>query len=257
MERYQVILAYDGTDFHGSQYQIETRTVQGVFEAALRKLNWLGKSTFFAGRTDTGVHASGQVVAFDLDWNHSPADLSNALNSLLPKDIAVRDISVSPPDFHPRFAATSRSYSYRVYCSPGLHPLHERYAWRVWPAPNFDRLQAASRVFTGSHDFAGFGQATSPDGSTIRHVMASEWWQAVDGSQTGLLIFDITANAFLYHMVRRLVYVSVAVGQGKLEVDDLRQHLHTPPAEPIQGLAPPQGLTLKEVSFPAAKARIK
>jgi tRNA pseudouridine38-40 synthase len=275
MERYQVILAYDGTNFSGSQYQVDTRTVQSVVEAALRKLNWAGKSVLFAGRTDTGVHASGQVVAFDLDWSHPPLDLRNALNSLLPDDVAVYQVSVSPRNFRPRYHATARRYRYRVYCQPVRDPLLDRYAWRVWPVPDFERLGTSSQSFIGTHDFSGFGRATSPGGSSIRQVITSTW-REVSASQTALapqtasdpltgagwtpeqgeLWYEITANSFLYHMVRRLVFVQVQVGQGRLSEADLRQYLQSPGPDLIPGLAPPQGLTLVQVYYPPQKGEV-
>jgi tRNA pseudouridine38-40 synthase len=247
MERYQIILAYDGTGFHGSQYQSEIRTVQGVLQAVLRDLNWTGKSIWIAGRTDAGVHASGQVAAFDFDWNHSPADLKNALNALLPQDMAVFNVKAVRPDFHPRFDAVSRCYRYRIYCQLVRDPLRERFAWRVWPVPDLDRLRIAAGITRGIHDFAGFGRATSPNGSTIRNVMEMTWRSAANTADE--FILDITANAFLYHMARRLVFAHVAVGQGLLEADELERHLDHPGPEPIQGLAPPQGLILKRVSY--------
>ncbi len=254
MERYKVILAYDGTQFHGSQYQSGDRTVQGVLEATLRKLNWSGKSTIFAGRTDAGVHAAGQVVAFDLDWNHPPVDLRNALNALLPVDVAVSHVSTCQPDFHPRFDAESRCYRYRLICQPTRDPLRERFAWRLWPRPELDRMQAASQLTLGQHDFAAFGRPTRPGGSTIRQVF-STCWQFVGGPGTvDSWYFEIRANAFLYHMVRRLVFAQVAVGQSRMEITDLQDLLDSPGPDPLQGLAPPQGLSLVEVRYPTTSS---
>ena len=248
MERYQVILAYDGTRFHGSQVQNGVRTTQGVLEQALRKLNWRGRSVLMAGRTDAGVHALGQVAAFDLDWNHSPKDLRNALNAVLPADLAVRQVQVCPSDFHPRFHATSRSYRYRIYCQSVRDPLRERYAWRVWPRPDIGLLQKVSRALVGVHDFAAFGQATSPKGSTVRHLMEAHW--TIDGDE---IIFEVTANAFLYHMARRMVFVQIAVGQRKMSPLEIQDQLKNPPVSPIQGLAPPQGLVLVSVRYPGGQ----
>lgn len=246
MARYKVILAYDGTEFFGSQRQAEARTVQRVFEAGLRKINWQDKSILLAGRTDAGVHASGQVAAFDLSWNHPPDALLRALNSMLPRDIAVRALTQAADDFHPRFDALNRSYRYEIYCDPARDPLRERYTWRVWPAPDFDLLQAAASDLRGTHDFAPFGSATSPNGSTIREVQQARWQQ-----QGERLAFEVTANAFLYHMVRRMVFVQVSIGQGKLDAGIISQVLQAPQSQPVlQGLAPPQGLTLVEVSYP-------
>jgi tRNA pseudouridine38-40 synthase len=248
MARYQVILAYDGTNFHGSQLQADDRTVQSVVEVALRKLNWTGHSILFAGRTDAGVHASGQVAAFDLVWNHPPQDLQNALNAMLPEDAAVwRAMEVSP-DFHPRYDALFRSYCYRAYCQPVRDPLRERYAWQVWPVPEIRRLQSVAKTILGVHDFAAFGSPTSPGGSTVREVTQADWEQVDDE-----FYFSITGNAFLYHMVRRLVFVMVSVGQGKLEVEDVLEHLQTPHGPVLQGLAPPNGLSLVKVYYPSAE----
>ncbi len=115
MARYQIILAYDGTGFFGSQRQGRTRTVQSELENALGKIGWTGKSILLAGRTDTGVHASGQVAAFDLDWGHGLDDLHKALNASLPFDMAVRRVDLAPASFHPRFHYSSR-------CPPASSP---------------------------------------------------------------------------------------------------------------------------------------
>lgn len=246
MAHYKVILAYDGTHYRGSQRQLaEIRTVQGVVEKALRKLGWTEASTIFAGRTDAGVHASGQVFVFNLDWRHSLEDLGNALNALLPKDASARQVIEISEDFHPRYHAISRSYRYRIFADSVRNPLKEQYAWRVWPVPNLKYLQAAAQVFLGIHDFSAFGRPTSPNGPTIRELMTANWHYDVDD-----LIFDVTANAFLYHMVRRLVHVQVAVGQGRLQVDALLKHLQNPGGLPLHGLAPPQGLSLMAVHYP-------
>src|SRR5512142_2531393 len=113
MARYQLTLAYDGTDFFGSQRQAKRRTVQGELEKVLCKLGWTGRSILLSGRTDTGVHATGQVAAFDLDWSHSDEELVRALNATLPADLAVHQARTVDAKFHPRFDASSRRYRYR------------------------------------------------------------------------------------------------------------------------------------------------
>ena len=249
MEHYKVILAYDGTTFSGSQRQAEARTVQSEFEQALRKLGWIDQSIQLAGRTDAGVHADGQVVAFKLEWNHPPDRLLSALNALLPSDMAARSVTTCSDDFHPRFEALERTYRYKIVCDPNRDPLRERYAWRVWPEPDFDLLQAAAGELVGLHDFAPFGRATQPNGSTVREVRKACWQQ-----QDDQLTFIVTANAFLYHMVRRMVFVQVGCGQGRLEPGITSRALKAPKAESkLQGLAPPQGLSLLTVSYPSIK----
>lgn len=191
MARYQIILAYDGTRFLGFQRQAEARTVQYEVEKALRQLSWQGNSLLAAGRTDTGVHACGQVIAFDLDWAHPAEDLLRALNANLPDDVAVRQVYLAAADFHPRFDAVSRKYLYRIYCQPSRHPLLERYAWRVWPPVDLDYLQAAANFLPGTRDFAAFGTPPRSGGSTIRTVYQAGW-----KSHEPWLEFTIRADAF-------------------------------------------------------------
>lgn len=246
MERYQVILTYDGTNFQGYQRQPDARTVQGVFEAALRALGWQDKSILAAGRTDTGVHASGQVVAFDLQWAHTILDLLRALNDNLPSDVAVREVMLASDDFHPRHAALARRYQYRLFCDPIRDPLREGYAWRIWPRVFQEPLEFALKYLIGSHDFAAFGAPHKPGGSTVREISAASWH--MDGSD---LLFEVVGNAFLYHMVRRLVFVLVKIGQGELHPEILLDLLNNPEQPRIHGLAPPQGLFLAEVIYPS------
>ena len=244
-ERYKVTLAYDGTHFFGFQRQGAARTVQLEVEAALRQLNWQGQTILSAGRTDSGVHASGHVIAFDLEWMHGVERLGRALNAKLPADVAVKAIEVVPADFHPRFDATARCYRYQVYFDYHRDPLQRRYAWRVWPPCLTESLQAAASLLNGTYDFAAFGTPPRPGGSTIRTVFQAGW--QFEESQAR---FEVTANAFLYHMVRRMVFVQVMVGQQRVSLDALREALTMPSAANlVPGLAPPYGLILKEVQY--------
>lgn len=245
MERYKVTLAYDGTLFYGFQRQGQARTVQLELEAALRKLDWQGRAILSSGRTDSGVHAAGQVVAFDLEWSHGPETLGRALNSHLPEDVAVKAVEVAAADFHPRFDATSRCYRYQVLFAPMRDPLKDRFAWRVWPPCEFTHLQAAAQVLHGTHDFAAFGTPPRPGGSTIRTVFQAGWQP---GEEDHLVRFEVTANAFLYHMVRRMTFVQVLVGQQRIDLDALRESVEAGAPLP-PGLAPPQGLALMQVHY--------
>jgi tRNA pseudouridine38-40 synthase len=247
MARYKLILAYDGTAFAGSQRQAKHRTVQGELEKTLRGLGWLGRSVILAGRTDTGVHASGQVAAFDLEWKHNLAALLRALNAGLPADIAASRIEMAAEEFHPRFDATSRCYHYRLYCGHIRDPLRERLAWRVWPPINAESLVELAQLFLGKHDFAAFGSVPHAESSTVRTVKMSEWKRlALDEWQ-----FEIRADAFLYHMVRRLVFVQVAVGQGRCNKEAVIKALARPQSknEIPAGLASAHGLVLFEVTY--------
>jgi tRNA pseudouridine38-40 synthase len=247
MVRYQVNLAYDGTNFFGSQRQGKGRTVLGEIEKALRLLNWQGRPVLLAGRTDSGVHASGQVIAFDLDWKHGVDALGRALNAKLPADISVWQVKEAAPEFHPRFDAISRTYRYQVYCQETRDPFKERYAWRVYPPVDLEVLQEAAKRIPGRHDYSAFGAPMKPGASTVRSVYKAEW--ILDG---GSLWFEIQANAFLYHMVRRTVYLNVAVGQKRLSIADLTDAVENARAQ-IPGLAPPQGLVLEHVEYAESK----
>jgi len=249
MARYQIILAYDGTGFLGSQRQASSRTVQSELEKALRKLAWQGQTVYLAGRTDTGTHASGQVAAFDLDWTHDLQDLQDALNAHLPRDMAVWEVKAAADNFHPRFDASSRCYRYRLFCASVRDPLRERYAWRVWPAVT--DLAALALIWPGRHDFAAFGTPPRSGGSTVRTVISAGWQQHGDE-----WIFEIRADAFLYRMVRRLVYAQVAVGQTRLSAKTLLQALdeqsevgQAARSQIPASLAPASGLTLVEVRY--------
>jgi len=251
MARYQVILAYDGAGFTGSQRQANSRTVQGELENALHKIGWTGKSVVMAGRTDTGVHASGQVAAFDFnEWSHPAESLLLALNAKLPADMAVKNLKPVHADFHPRFDALSRAYRYRLFCEPIRDPLRERFAWRLWPRPDGNALKQNADVFLGTHDFASFGSPTFEKGTTTRTVTKSEWRRKPNGEWQ----FEVRADAFLYRMVRRLVFVQVAVALGRCSAQDVRLALKGRGRLPA-GLAPAHGLSLIDVEYGSLKRK--
>jgi tRNA pseudouridine38-40 synthase len=244
MARYQIILAYDGTQFFGYQRQGLTRTVQLVLEDALRSLGWKGRTVYCAGRTDSGVHASGQVVVFDFEWSHPTGSLLKAINANLPQDAAVKEIRVRPDDFHPRFDALSRTYRYRLFHSRDRDPILQRFAWRIWPEVELDVLGICAEHLTGAHDFAAFGTPPKPGGHTIRTVLKSGWTKDED-----IYSFEVTANAFLYHMVRRMVYLQVLAAQRRIAVVDFIASIEVQKSI-TAGLAPPNGLMLTGVEYP-------
>lgn len=245
MARYKIILAYDGTEFSGFQRQDVHRSVQAVFEESLKKIGWQGSSILAAGRTDSGVHAEGQVVAFDLQWQHSLLDLKNAINSVLPLDMAVHQVSEVSAEFHPRYDARTRNYRYDIFCEAQRNPIRERYAWRVWPMPELSLLQAAAQEFIGELDFSFLGSAPREHGSTVRKVFSANW------EQTGEERFQyfVSANAFLYHMVRRMVSISIEIALNKVETGIIKKYKEGSVPGMIQGLAPPNGLFLTEVTY--------
>jgi tRNA pseudouridine38-40 synthase len=208
------------------------------------------------------VHATGQVVAFDLDWNHPPDELRQALNAYLPLDVAVRSVQPVPASFHARRDARTRTYHYHLFLGEVRDPLHERYAWRVWPKADPALLQQAAQALVGGHDFSAFGTPPRPGSGTLRKVFQAEWLPGQSGREDEWL-FVVKAEAFLYHMVRRMVSLQVEIGQGKTPVEKLLWYLQPQSWKEedlpvyVQGLAPPNGLVLVEVSYPPAKITVQ
>jgi len=244
MAHYKLILAYEGTQYSGFQRQKNKTSVQGVFEDALRSIGWQGRSILTAGRTDTGVHASAQVIAFQFDWKHGDFKLLKALNANLPNDIQVQRLEQTGAQFHPRYDALARSYLYRLYWQPARDPLRDRFAWRLDAAPNIDLMTEAAQYLLGEHNFIAFGRPLSEFGTSTRRIEQAKW--ALSGADS--MEFAITGDAFLYHMVRRIVYVLVKVGFSEVPVEIIPTGLQTG-STGIVSLAPARGLTLIQVRY--------
>jgi tRNA pseudouridine38-40 synthase len=196
-----------------------------------------------AGRTDAGVHARGQVVAFDVAWRHDRAALRRALNANLPPDVAVRSIEGVPRDFHPRFDAKRRTYQYAINNQIDSSPLLRRRTWHRSRPLDLPSMQEASTLLVGEHDFATFGRPPSGENSQ-RHVFRADWEQ--DGT---LLSFTIEANAFLQRMVRSLVGSLCLVGEGQWSVSTFAEVFAAADRALAGPTAPPQGLCLLGVTY--------
>lgn len=245
MGRYRAVLAYDGTDFCGYQRQAVGRSVQGEVEAALGRIsNRLAVPVLAAGRTDSGVHAAGQVIAFDLDWVHGAERLCAALNAHLTLDVAVQMVEAVDAGFHPRFAAKSRRYEYRIHNAPVRVPRTARSHWHAWPELDLGMMQAASLALIGRHDFATFGTAPESGGGTVRNVKRAEWRAA--GAE---LLFEIAADGFLYRMVRSIVGSLCQVGWGAWPVGEVGKRLAACDRKLSGSAAPAHGLSLVEVEY--------
>jgi len=239
--RYRALVEYDGTDFDGFQVNPGRRTVQGVLEAALASLgDGVEQRVDGAGRTDAGVHASGQVIGFTYAGRLAAADLGRALDALLPADVAVRDVRRVPDGFNPRYAARYREYRYTVWNGP-RSPLHERTALGLRAPLDTAAMARAGSVLVGRHDFRAFGVA---DRTSVRTVMA------VRVRREGRLVtIDVRADAFLRGMVRRMVAVLLEVGLGKMEETAIRAALAGPGPAFDGASAPAKGLCLRHVAF--------
>ncbi|MBN1438702.1 MAG: tRNA pseudouridine(38-40) synthase TruA [Anaerolineales bacterium] len=249
MGRYQATIAYDGTAFRGFQAQPDFRTVEGELRSALAALGWRGQTLLSGGRTDAGVHAAGQVIAFDLEWRHPPEVLQRALNALLPDDVACPALSRAEPDFHPRYGALRRCYRYRAILTPWPDPLRERYALRVWPEPDLERMAAAARALPGRHDFGAFGSAPRKGSHTVRTVLRAEWRRSGDE-----LEFWIEADSFLFRMVRRITGTLLQIGLGRREQTAVAGLLERPPRGRAAAPAAASGLCLMRIEYPGPLA---
>lgn len=234
---------YDGTDFLGFQIQAQGRTVQGEIERALEVITETEIRVIGAGRTDRGVHARGQVIGFEVVWQHSLSDLQRALNAVLAADVAIPSIGHAPDGFHPRFSAVRRAYRYTLLNRSWRSPLERRYAWHVAHRLDLPRMTRASRCLLGTHDFATFGRPPQGE-NTVRTVTRAECQE-----RGPFLTIDIEGNAFLYRMVRSIVGTLVLVGSGQVSLEGFEEMMQARDRSRIRQVAPAHGLCLMHVDY--------
>ena len=239
--RYRATVEYDGTDFDGFQVNPGRRTVQGVLEAALARLgDGVEQRVDGAGRTDAGVHARSQVIAFTYTGRLTDEELGRALDALLPPDLSVRNVRRAPAGFNPRYAARYREYRYTVWNGP-RSPLRERTALGVRAPLDTAAMSRAGSAFIGRHDFSAFG---ATDRSPVRTV------NAVRVRRDGRLVtIDVNADSFLRGMVRRMVAVLLEVGLGKMDETAVRSALAGSGPALDGAAAPAKGLCLRRVAL--------
>lgn len=255
--RIRIDLAYDGTNFSGWSKQPDRRTVQSELEDALEKLTRVKVETIVAGRTDAGVHATGQVVHVDIpDVENGPygkkaewdiADLPYRLNRILDEDVRVLSVSLAPRGFHARFSALRRHYVYKILDSNrSISPLR-RFDVAPWYRPlNMDLMNESSTLLLGEHDFAAFCKFR-PGGTTIRTLETFEWRR----NEEGYLVAKIVADAFCYSMVRNLVGAVVCVADGRFPTQWVKDVLGNRQRISDSLVFPSRGLTLVQVDYPS------
>jgi len=248
-QRFRGTLAYAGRRYAGFQRQAAgIPTIQGAVEEAISAITQQPTTVIGCGRTDAGVHASGQVIAFDCRWKHSTAALWRAINSKLPSDMVLKELSEAAPGFHPRYDAISRRYIYQFYTAPVREPTWDFTSWYVGYLPlDIDSMQAAAHTMLGTHDFATFGQPTIGD-VTLRTLHEARFSQHEDGYYR----LHLEANAFLKHMVRSIMGTLAEVGRGKMTVDAFAAALQAADRSRAGQTAPPHGLNLVLVRYGGA-----
>lgn len=197
-----------------------------------------------AGRTDAGVHATGQVVHIDTIWPHAPERLQRALNAVLSRDVVVLDLREATTTFHARYDAVARWYRYRLWAAPDRHPLEERFSYHVAFALDGDRMADEASALIGRHDFGAFGAPAVRGGRTDRHMMAA----TVERSE-GVMTIDLIADGFLRHQVRRTVGLLIDVGRGALPGGALAAARDRAEGAPVPRRAPARGLVLAGVAY--------
>jgi tRNA pseudouridine38-40 synthase len=245
--RFRATVEYDGTDFAGFQLQPGARTVQGELEAALARLSGgIRQPVVGAGRTDAGVHAEGQVIAFTYPGGLSAEALTRALNGNLPPDVAVRDVRRTPASFNPRYAARYREYRYTVWNGP-RSPLRERTALPVRVDLDLAAMAQAASALEGRHDFSAFGGADPQPIRTIHRIRIRRRGSTVT--------IDVRADAFLRGMVRRIVATLLAVGTGRLDASAVSDLLAAGRPALDGAAVPAKGLCLRRVALGRRRER--
>ena len=249
MERNIVLfLEYEGTGFHGWQSQLNAGTVQDAVAGAIRRLDGKPRRIIGASRTDAGVHARGQVANFFTD-SRIPADkYAYALNTILPAGITCARSAEAPPQFHARYSAIGKEYSYTILNRRQPSALYRNRAWHVpLPQPlDTGAMRDAAELLIGEHDFRAFMSAGSPVKSTVRIVTRLE---IVADMPDSLIKLSILGNGFLYNMVRIIAGTLVYVGQGKLEKGDVGRAILSGDRKLAGKTAPPHGLCLEFVEY--------
>ncbi|MCB9867172.1 MAG: tRNA pseudouridine(38-40) synthase TruA [Phycisphaerales bacterium] len=249
MERnIRLVIAYDGTDFHGWQRQPGLRTVQGEIEAVLMRIIRHPVNLAGSGRTDAGVHARGQVANFKTTSVVPPDRIRRALESRLPADIGIRTADDVHPDFIATSSAEAKMYRYRIYHAPTrpVEQMAHRYTYHCWIDLDIERMRSAAGHFVGAHDFSGFMNAGTVRESYVRRVLACTVTR-----QEQEIHIDVEGTGFLYNQVRIMVGTLFEIGRGRREPDALPEIIASRDRTRAGQTMPPQGLCLEWVRYPA------
>lgn len=244
MKRVMLTVAYDGTAYHGWQIQPGAVTIEGKLNEALTELVGHPVQVIGASRTDSGVHALGNVAVFDTSARMPAEKFSYALNQSLPEDIRIQKSEEVPLDFHPRKVPSVKTYEYRIYNAEFALPTKRLYAYHTYRQLDVERMNEAAQVLVGEHDFKSFCSIHTQAETTVRRILAI----AVTGKEKDICI-RVRGNGFLYNMVRIIAGTLIEVGIGRKSKEDLLRILASCDREVAGPTAPACGLTLVEYAF--------
>jgi len=240
--RFRLIIEYDGSAYKGWQIQTGQITIQGEIEHALKQIFSDHVGIIGAGRTDSGVHARGQVAHFDLEYPLEPNKLMRSLNGILNNDIRIKDVSLVGSNFHARYSAKSREYHYCI--SPQPTAMLRNYSWHLTYNLDLNQLNRAAKCIKGKNDFTSFCRTKSDVNNHFCHIKKAEWLK-----KDNFFVFIIQADRFLHGMVRALVGTFVDVGRNKLTVADIKDILRDKNRSSASQSAPARGLILERVLY--------
>jgi len=241
-QHFKLTLAYDGTKYGGWQLQPNGVTIQGLLEAALKKIAGRRVVVHGSGRTDAGVHARAQAANCSLITNHSSPVLRRALNANLPEDVRVLRVQEVDANFHARFSAKAKEYRYQIDCGAVADPFLRAYAWHHPRSLNLAAIRRAGRLLAGRHDFTAL--SAKSERKPVRTIKRLTVTKGGD-----LLTIVVVADGFLYKMARSIVGALVKVGEGKLTAEELRELLKTKKRTALVETAPAKGLFLWRVEY--------
>ena len=249
MRHIAFLVAYDGGEFHGSQRQSNGRSVQGELERVLQTLFKIETPISLAGRTDAGVHASGQVAKFSTENESLPTErVPLALNAILDRAVRTRNAREVDSTFHPRCSAKSRIYRYRIEEAKTPNPLLRTIAASIRDELNLETMRETAQAFIGERDFGAWQSAGSPTNSTIREIKRLEI-RRTTAFDAEFIEIEIEANAFLYQMVRNIVGALIEAGRGQMTGEDVARLTAGLDRTKCPPPAPPQGLCLTQVNY--------
>lgn len=255
MKRVMLTVAYDGTGYHGWQIQPDGETIEGILNRCLSELLGETIEVIGASRTDSGVHAMGNVAVFDT-LSRIPADkISYALNRSLPEDIRIQKSEEVPLQFHPRHQDSRKTYEYRIYCAPFSMPTKRLYSHHTYVPMDIDLMSQASACLVGEHDFKSFCSAEAQVETTVRRIDAIEVWeerQAETGVNTAVgrdIVIRVSGRGFLYNMVRIIAGTLMEIGRGHIQPQEMERILEARDRQAAGPTAPACGLTLVGIEY--------